>query len=119
MEIALTNLDPHFLKIIDEKSHKFVNVLLSEADGLRFLCPLCYIANNGPVGTHLIICWKPSVPQTFVPGPGRWDLIGTNFHDLSLVAGSSSILIGNGSNILSEDKCCNAHFHIINGKAVW
>lgn len=119
MEILLTNLDPHFLKIIDEKTYQYIDVSLSEADGISFLCPLCYFNNKGPIGTHGVWCWKPSVPQTFFPVPGRWDLVGSNFHDLLLVAGPSSILIGNGSNIPSEDKCCNAHFAVTNGEVIW
>ncbi len=68
---------------------------IEEADGVRFLCPVCWKKNGGPVGTESMICWKPSVPQTISPSGGRWNLVGTGYHDLSLVAGSSSILTRN------------------------
>lgn len=79
---------------------------ISLAHGIMFLCPVCFKANNGSVGTHSIICWRPMVPPNVDPKPGRWELQGTNLSDLTLVAGSSSILIQGG---------CNAHFFIRNG----
>jgi hypothetical protein len=124
MEILLKNLEPCFLKIIDEKTYRYVDATIQEADGISFFCPLCFHNNNDSnVGTHQIWCWKPSVPQTFFPIPGRWYLIGTSFDDLSLIGSpSSSIKLGNGSNVMSKDdknKNCNAHFNIINGKVIW
>ena len=29
---------------------------LTEADGVWFLCPKCFAANGGAVGTHAVIC---------------------------------------------------------------
>lgn len=49
--------------------------------------------NGGRIGTHIIICWNPSVPQTMSPIHGRWKLTGTGVSDLSLVANSSSVLV--------------------------
>lgn len=59
---------------------------LPEAMGIRFLCPLCFIANGGSVGTHGVICWSRSrgVPDHAEPGPGRWTIDGTGFDDLTL-----------------------------------
>lgn len=79
---------------------------ISSADGVMFLCPKCFQANGGSVGTHSIICWRPRVPDDVAPKPGRWELVGTGIDDLTLVAGSSSILLTGG--------CC-AHFFIRNG----
>ena len=90
--MRLVDLKPTFLKRIDDKNFQLIDSI-AEADGVEFLCPKCFKGNGGPVGTHAIICWNPSVPQTTFPTPGRWNLGGTGYHDLSLVAGSSSVLI--------------------------
>lgn len=103
--MRLSELEPEFLHITDgvtDHRHNDIN----KADGIMFLCPVCFIKNKGPVGTHSIICWQPHVPQDRNPKPGRWSFKGTNYEDLSLVAGSSSILLQGG---------CNAHFFIRNG----
>lgn len=90
--MKLTDLEPRFLRRESDVLFQMVDSL-AEAQGIRFLCPKCFVTNNGPCGTHSVICWNPSVPQTTHPVPGRWDFVGTGFHDLSLVAGSSSILL--------------------------
>lgn len=33
---------------------------LEEAQGVRFLCPKCFAANGGKVGTHRVVCWSRS-----------------------------------------------------------
>jgi len=82
---------------------------MSGAHGIEFLCPICFRKNGGPVGTHAIICWDPSIPQTQQPTPGRWNLVGTSFEDLTLVAGSSSVRLIGG---------CDAHFFIRDGAII-
>ncbi len=83
------------------------DVSFDEADGVWFLCPKCYAAHgNSAVGTHWVCCWRPRVPQTWSPQPGRWEFQGTSLDDLTLVAGSSSVLITSG---------CMAHFFVRNG----
>ena len=84
---------------------------IQEAFGIEFLCPVCFVENKGRIGTHHVICWSPSVPQKFPPIPGRWRLVGNGFHDLSLVAGSSSVL-------LPTEGGCKAHFHVTDGKII-
>jgi hypothetical protein len=79
---------------------------LPSADGVQFLCPVCFVANGGAVGTHSIVCWRPRVPVGVEPGPGRWEFQGTGLADLTLVAGSSSVALRGG---------CAAHFHIRDG----
>lgn len=79
---------------------------VADADGVLFQCPKCFAANGGPVGTHYVFCWTPKVPPDLDPKPGRWNLVGTSLADLSLVAGSSSVLLTGG---------CNAHFFVRNG----
>lgn len=78
-----------------------------EADGITFMCPKCFDQNKGSKGTHWVMCWTPKISQDVTPKPGRWNLVGTNYEDLSLVAGSSSVLITNG---------CLAHFLIQKGE---
>jgi hypothetical protein len=107
--VRLVDLEPVFL-IIEEagKLYRHADDPVG-ADGVMFLCPKCFITNHGSVGTHSVICWAPHVPQTEDPKPGRWALKGTGYSDLTLVAGSSSILITKG---------CMAHFFIQNGEIV-
>jgi len=103
--MKLTQLDPQFLKTADNHSLKYIDDIL-QADGILFLCPKCFENNNGAIGTHSIICWKPHVPQTTVPTGGRWTFEGTSYANLTL---SPSILIKD---------CCCAHFFIRNGEIV-
>lgn len=107
--MKLSELNPVFLKILDEKNWQWEGVSKAEADGIMFLCPKCFEAHRGPVGTESVICWRPHVPQTINPVPGRWEMDGTGFDDLTLCAGSSSVLLMGG---------CNAHFFIRNGEVV-
>lgn len=73
---------------------------LAEAHGVWFLCPKCYAANGGAVGTHAVICWfVGKVSDNVDPKPGRWTPIGTGLHDLTFVpsAGRShSVLLTGG-----------------------
>lgn len=106
--MRLTDLEPWWLKRVDDTHFRIVDSK-AEADGVDFLCPKCFAANGGRVGTHRVTCWNPSVPQTTSPTPGRWDLQGTGFNDLTLVAGSSSVLLIGG---------CAWHGFITNGEIV-
>lgn len=105
--MKLTDLEPSFLKITSATSHQRIDNI-KEADGIIFLCPLCFQneAKTGR-GAHSVICWQPHVPQTMHQKPGRWAFSGTGYDDLELRAGSSSILLQGG---------CNAHFCIRNGQ---
>jgi hypothetical protein len=105
--MRLAELEPTFVKIINPNLFTTENVGIQDADGLQFLCPVCFKENNGPVGTHSIICWKPQVPLTQEPGPGRWNFLGTSLEDITLQAGSSSIFLTTAP--------CKAHFFIRNG----
>lgn len=107
--MRLSELEPQFLKIVDGRVSEYVKTL-AEADGLQFVCPKCLhnIGYRRP-GVHIVVCWEPNVPQSRSPSPGRWTMQGTGFHDLTLVAGSSSVKLMGG---------CNAHFFIQNGAIV-
>jgi hypothetical protein len=106
--MRLVELDGRFLKRIDG-THFCAVGGIEDADGLEFLCPICFVANAGPIGTHSVICWRPRVPLDEMPGPGRWEFQGTSLADLTLVAGSSSILLTGG---------CKAHFFVRAGEIV-
>lgn len=105
--MRLTELEPQFLRRIDDL-HFEAKDALSEADGITFVCPKCMLENDMKrPGCHSIICWAPTVPQTTSPTPGRWEMLGGSYDDLTLRAGSSSILLtGPG---------CGAHFFIESG----
>lgn len=109
-EVRTCGVGPDCSVISPHTEHEYwISVeTIQEADGLSFLCPVCFIANAGPVGTHSIMCWRPRISQDVSPKPGRWEFEGTGLDDLTLVAGSSSILLtGPG---------CGAHFYIRNGE---
>lgn len=107
--MRLSDLDPKFLKRESDTVNLYVDEIV-DADGLQFLCPVCWKKNGGRIGTHALICWNPSVPQTTHPINGRWNLVGTGYDDLSLVAGSSSVLIRN------LDGTEHWHGHVTNGE---
>lgn len=74
---------------------------------MQFLCPKCFEGSGRTSrGVHSIVCWRPRVPAGVSPAPGRWELEGTGFEDLSLVARMSSVHLQGG---------CNAHFHVERG----
>jgi hypothetical protein len=109
--MRLTDLEPEFLK---HSGDSWRNVdTLAEADGIMFLCPRCFETNHGNIGTHVMVCWRPSVPPEITPKPGRWEFEGTNFDNFTLAAGPSgmrSVLIQGG---------CDAHFYITNGEVTF
>lgn len=102
--MKLADLKPKFLKIVHASVWRITT--LEDCDGIQFLCPKCFVANYGPMGTHSVICWKPHVSQTIPPISGRWNFEGTSVDNLSLKAGSSSVLLNSG---------CQAQFFVKNG----
>lgn len=112
--MRLAELEPEFLRISPPEKTlgklSFEMVDFAQADGVMFLCPVCFVANSGRDGTHQIICWRPHVPQTIEPIPGRWEFEGNGAADLSLVAGSSSVHLTKSP--------CGAHFFVRGGEIV-
>ena len=112
--MRLLDLQPQFLSYREENDgqrrvfHRW-EVTIGEAHGVMFKCPRCWRDNGGPVGTHSIVCWSPSVPDNATPGPGRWTMMGTGLGDLSLVAGSSSVQLHGG---------CRWHGFVRNGEVI-
>lgn len=88
--MKLTELNPIFVRH-ERRDGRQLSVTvdtLAEAQGIQFLCPMCFAKNNGPIGTHAVKCWSRSrgVPDDVSPGPGRWAMEGTGFQDLTLNA---------------------------------
>lgn len=110
--MRLLDLNPEFVRLAGQGFQRVA--ALSEAQGVRFLCPRCFLANDGSVGTHSILCWSRSrgVADDVMPGPGRWRLDGTSLEDLTLNADPPSTqrsveLTGEG---------CRAHFNVTDGE---
>lgn len=85
---------------------------LADAHGVKFLCPKCFTANSGSVGTHSCICWfVGKVPDSAEPGPGRWNPSGTGIEDLTFVPYEGQPLV---SVLLTGG--CGWHGNIVNGE---
>ena len=110
--MRLAELEPQFIRyesggIIDPR-----NISLAEAQGLWFLCPLCFAQNHGNVGTHA--CEVTFEGRGVLPEQGshnkegkptRWNVAGSTFADLTI---TPSIQLQGG---------CNWHGFITNGEA--
>lgn len=87
--MRLEELDPSWLYVgSTPNSYRREDIRLNRgnAQGVLFLCPTCFVKNNGPVGTHTIICWfaDRDVPPEVMPGIHRWKTSGGTVHDLTL-----------------------------------
>lgn len=89
---------------------------LAEAQGVEFLCPVCFLANGGRPGTHSILCWSRSrgAPDDASPGPGRWALSGSGYDDLTLTGDNGA----SNSVHLTSPQGCGAHFYVTNGEII-
>ena len=86
---------------------------LAEAQGIWLLCPKCFAANNGPVGTHTIDVTFAGRGASDSQGshgkdgkPTRWNPTGTDFKNLTT---QPSILLEGG---------CAWHGFITNGEVM-
>lgn len=113
--MKLADLDPVFISYLERDGHTYLpnEKSLSEAMGIMFLCPICFAANGGPVGTHQVICWSAArgAPEHAQPRPGRWTIDGTGFDDLTL----NGEPLGQARSV-QVISACQAHFHITNGE---
>lgn len=110
---TLVELEAFFVRHEPRDGHEYhVHVdTLAEAQGIWFLCPKCFAANNGPVGTHGVLCWfEGRIDDLVQPGPGRWNPHGTSLADLSFVPGKRSHSVA----LLSG---CEWHGYVSNGNA--
>jgi hypothetical protein len=83
---TLRELNGEFVKRIDARTRRVVKTLKS-ADGVQYLCPVCYEKNGGKVGTHWILHWFTGrgVLDGETPGPDRWNVVppSTGLDDLT------------------------------------
>jgi hypothetical protein len=109
--MRLSDLKPEYWQYVSETEQHAV-IKKDDANGIMFLCPECTRRklNGEKIHVHSILCWNPSVPQTILPIPGRWNILGDNFEDLTLQNGSSSVALTGA---------CNAHFCIKNGEIIF
>ncbi len=96
----------------DQISYHHVDSL-AEAQGIVFLCPTCFKTNGGSMGTHSVLCWSSSrgTPANATPLPGRWNLAGTGYEDLTLNSET-----GGNRSVLLTGPGCGAHFYVTNGE---
>lgn len=117
--MRLHELDARFVKVhVGASDEHFPNgrpsmeyiETLADADGVWFLCPKCFEANKGPVGTHMVGCYfVGKVPDWLDPKPGRWNPSGTGLDNLTFVPpGAVSVLLTAG---------CGWHGFVRNGEA--
>jgi hypothetical protein len=110
--MELAELEPRLTRFVAPRSFHYVRSL-AKADSLWFLCPACFIANKGKVGTHgiRIDFVGRGVPDEMClhndqGKPVRWNMTGTSLKDISL---TPSILILSG---------CKWHGYVTNGAIV-
>lgn len=113
--MRLTELEPQFLRYDKREDGIFRCPVqrIEDAQGVEFLCPKCFAANGGNIGTHAVICWSRSrgVPDDAEPGPGRWALHGTGFADLTLNADPPST-----ARSVQLNGGCAWHGHVTDGE---
>lgn len=89
LPIHLRDLEAEWVNDLGDKRRrrfKEGDETIATAQGVMFLCPVCYERNSGPVGTHSVLIWfrDRGVPPDETPGPGRWAVSGTGLTDLTL-----------------------------------
>ena len=117
--MRLTDLEPEFVSYEDTGEHKYIHHVktLAEAQGIMFLCPKCFVANNGRVGTHRVLCWSRSAgaSEHAEPRPGRWQMVGTGLDDLTL-NGDMIGMPGTGARSIQLLSGCQWHGFVTNGE---
>lgn len=119
--MKLTELEPRFVRY----ERRYVNGVwgdyipiaesIAEAQGIQFLCPSCFVRNNGAVGTHLIEVSFAGRGVADHQGshnregkPSRWTANGSGYSDLTT---QPSILIDP-----AKPTCDGWHGYITNGE---
>jgi Family of unknown function (DUF6527) len=101
--MRLRDLDAHFIRYFQESAEDMFKrgvavpadmfrkvETLSEADGIRFLCPKSFSAHGGPEGTHSIQVFfagssvPPHLGRNSKGETVRWTATGRSLDDLSL-----------------------------------
>lgn len=112
--MKLTELEPSLYRYETRNSVEQWKVpvkSLSDAQCIMFLCPKCFVDNNGKVGTHQVEVTFEGRGATPEQGshnkagkPTRWNVSGNGFNDLTLAP-----------SILNEGGCA-WHGFITNGQ---
>jgi len=100
MKLKLTDLDPHLLKQTSRLSFECTDDI-GEAAGLALQCPACHWSSGhgGDDTSHMVVLWGD---------PARWQFVGHDYKDLSMMAGRVTVAMTAGA--------CSARFYIKNGK---
>jgi hypothetical protein len=100
MKLKLTDLDPHLLRRVSPVAFEHTDEV-HEANGLALQCPACHWSSRriGGQPSHMIVVWED---------PARWQFIGRDYKDLSLMAGRVTVGLTAGA--------CHARFYIKGGK---
>lgn len=115
--MRLTDLDASFLRVSEDGRFRRP-VPFDLAHGVWFLCPACFAANKGDVGTHRVLVWfsRRGVPEGERPAP-RWDVTGgSSLDDLTL---SPSIALNQSAQPPAPGQLdvCRWHGWVRNGEA--
>lgn len=90
---------------------------IEEAQGVMHACPRCFVDKGGTmIGVHRCIEWsreRGADPEQS-PLPGRWRLVGTGLHDLTLDAEPPET-----RRSVREGPPCNGHFNVTNGEVTF
>lgn len=86
--MRLTDLDPEWVRDSEMPGGhaRDADLTIETAQGVLFLNPIEFAKNGGSVGTSSVLVWfrGRGVPDDKEPGPGRWNVAGTGFSDLTL-----------------------------------
>lgn len=105
--MRLSELEPKFVRMVEAGTRSWFETVqtLAGAHGVKHLCPVCFLKNDGPQGTHSIITPNRNAPPAWATA-GGWDMGGTGLEDLTV--DPSIQVLGEGS--------CKAHFFIKDGE---
>lgn len=91
--MTLAELEPRFVRYETREGRQWTIDVKSfaKAQGVEFLCPVCFAKNAGPAGTHLVGVTFADRGATDDQGshnrkgePSRWQVSGTTFANLTL-----------------------------------
>jgi hypothetical protein len=103
--MKITDLEATLRRIVGDRRQTGPSVAFADAQCIDFLCPQCFVANGGPVGTHLVrIFFADRGVFDDNPRSPLWSVSGTCLADLML---SPSIDLA---------KSCGWHGWIRNGE---
>jgi len=114
--MRLIDLEPQFMRYVST-DHEYLHYVdtLAEAQGVKFLCPSCFVRNKGAIGTHGIeVSFTGRGVQDHQGShnregkPSRWNASGSSYADLTL---TPSVLIDE-----AKPACDGWHGHITNGE---